>query len=282
MSVKNFIPELWSERILRELDKKHVLIKNCTTSWSGTIKGKGSKVVINSINEPTIGDYVPNVTVITPEQLQDESRMLEITESKFFAFYLDDVDEKQATGGLMAEGLRKAVIGLKNVSEQFVAAKYTEAGATVPEGSLDSGNILSTLMKAKTILMANNVDDGEMVLEVTPYVLNKMILAEIVYTDTGKTIASGKIGNSLQLGMMVYVSNNLVSTGDDPDSAASQCMMRTKEAIVYAEQIVKTEKYRPESAFSDACKGLHVYGAKVIKPKELVHLALTCTAESAV
>lgn len=282
MSVKNFIPELWSSKILKELDKKHVLVKNCTQKWSGEITGKGSRVKINSINEPTIGDYTPNSTVITPEELNDESRWLEITESKYFAFYIDDVDEKQTTGGVLQEGIRKAIIGLKNASELFVANKYVDASVTVVEGSLTSGNVLSTLMKAKTVLMANNVDDGEMCLEVSPYVLNKMILADIVYTDTGKTIASGMIGNSTQLGMMVYVSNNLVGTGTDPDSAQTYCMMRTKEAIAYAEQIMKTEKYRPESAFSDAVKGLHVYGAKTVKPKELVALNLTCAAETTI
>jgi len=282
MSVKNFIPELWSSKILKELDKKQVLIKNCTTNWSGEIKGVGSRVKINSINEPTIGDYVPNSTVITPEELNDESRWLEITQSKYFAFYIDDVDEKQTTGGVLAEGIRKAIIGLKNRAEAFVAGKHTEAGNTVTQGSLTSGNVLSTLMKAKTILMANNVDDGEMCLEVSPYILNKMILADIVYTDTGKTIASGKIGNSMQLGMMVYMSNNLLGTGTDPDSAQTYCMMRTKEAIGYAEQIMKTEKYRPENAFSDAVKGLHVYGAKTLKPKELVSLNLTCAAETTI
>lgn len=282
MSVKNFIPELWSNKILKELDKKHVLVKNCTTKYSGQITGVGSRVKINSINEPTIGDYVPNSTVITPEELNDEARWLEITESKFFAFYIDDVDEKQTTGGVLQEGIRKAIVGLKNKSEAFVAGKYTEAGFTVTEASLTSGNVLSTLMKAKTVLMANNVDDGEMVLEVSPYVLNKMILAGIVYTDTGKTIASGKVGESMQLGMMVYVSNNLVGSGTDPDSAQTYCLMRTKEAVAYAEQIMKTEQYRPDNSFSDAVKGLHVYGAKTIKPKELVALNLTAAAETTI
>jgi len=282
MSVKNFIPELWSSKILKELDKKQVLVKNCTTQWSGQITGVGSRVKINSINEPTIGDYTPNSTVITPEELNDESRWLEITESKYFAFYIDDVDEKQTTGGVLQEGIRKAIIGLKNASEAFVAAKYADANVTVTEGALTSGNVLSTLMKAKTILMANNVDDGDMCLEVSPYVLNKMILADIVYTDTGKTIASGKVGNSMQLGMMIYVSNNLIGTGTDPDSAQTFCMMRTKEAIAYAEQIMKTEKYRPENSFSDAVKGLHVYGAKTVKPLELVALNLTMAAETTI
>lgn len=282
MSVQNFIPILWSKKILKELDKQHMLVKNCTTSYSGEINGLGSKVKINSINTPTIGTYVPNSTTITPEELKDESRMLEITQAKYFAFYLDDVDEKQTTGGLIAEGIRKAVIGLKDAAEQFIAAKYADAGNTVTEGSLTSGNVLSTLMKGKTILHANNVADGEVILEVSPYIFNKMVLADIVYTDTGKTIASGTVANSVQLGMMVYVSNNLSGTGSDPDSAQTYCLMRTKEAIAYAEQIMKTVKYMPEDSFSEACKGLHVYGAKVIKPKELVALNLTCAAESTI
>ena len=93
MSVQNFIPILWSKKILKELDKEHMIVKNCSTSFSGEISGLGSKVKINSINSPTIGTYVPNSTTITPEQLKDESRMLEITEAKYFSFFLDDVDE---------------------------------------------------------------------------------------------------------------------------------------------------------------------------------------------
>src|SRR6056297_3536914 len=98
MSVSNFIPVLWEAKILKELDNQHMLVKHCTTEYSGKISGLGSKVKINSIATPSISDYTPNSTSITPEELQDESRMLEITKAKYFSFYLDDVDEKQTTG----------------------------------------------------------------------------------------------------------------------------------------------------------------------------------------
>lgn len=280
MGVQNFIPVLWSKKILKELDKQHMLVKNCSTEYSGEITGLGSKVKINSINTPTIGDYVPNSTTITPEELKDESRMLEITQAKYFAFYLDAVDEKQSTGGLLEEGLRKAVIGLKDAAEQFIAGKYTEAGITVTEAELTSGNTFSTLMTAKTQLMANNVGENDIILEVSPYVWQKMILADIVYTDTGNTIRSGMY--SPVLGMKVFVSNNLTVTITSQDVVQTQCLMRTKDAIGYAEQIMKTEKYMPESSFSEAIKGLHVYGAKVLKPKEFVRLDLKTKAESTI
>jgi hypothetical protein len=47
-------------------------------------------------------------------------------------------------------------------------------------------------------------------------------------------------------------------------------MAGTKDAITFADQIVSVEAFRPETMFSDAVKGLHVYGMKVVAPKALV------------
>jgi hypothetical protein len=41
-------------------------------------------------------------------------------------------------------------------------------------------------------------------------------------------------------------------------------------ATAYAEQISKVEAFRPEKRFADALKGLHLYGAKVVRPSALV------------
>jgi len=282
MAVNNFKPVLWSKKILKELDKKQILVNNCSQDWSGEIKGVGSKVKINSINEPTIGDYVPNVTVITPEEIKDESRMLEITEAKYFAYILDDVDEKQATDGVFSEANRKAIIGLKNASEAFVAGKFSEGGNTVTELSLTTGNFYSTMMAAKEYLMENNAEDEEICLELNPAAFTKGVLANIVFNqqDNGDMITKGTY--SQLLGMMVYVSNNIPQVRTDQDIVQATCVMRTKQAIAYAQQIMKTSIYEPESSFSKAQKGLHVYGAKTVKPREMVTLVLKTAAETTI
>jgi len=43
-------------------------------------------------------------------------------------------------------------------------------------------------------------------------------------------------------------------------------------AISYAEQINKVEAYRPEKRFADAVKGLHLYGAKLVRPSAIAVL----------
>ena len=71
--------------------------------------------------------------------------------------------------------------------------------------------------------------------------------------------------------LKIFVSNNVKVTEDGKHN----CMVRTKRAIAYAEQLSKVHAYRPELRFADALKGLHLYGAKVIYPAELVNLSVS-------
>jgi hypothetical protein len=78
--------------------------------------------------------------------------------------------------------------------------------------------------------------------------------------DTDPASRNGMIGRAA--GFTLSISNNLpVVTGDDSPVIAGH-----PSAVSYAEQINKTEAYRPEDSFSDAVKGLHLYGAKVVRP----------------
>jgi hypothetical protein len=54
--------------------------------------------------------------------------------------------------------------------------------------------------------------------------------------------------------------------------AAQQILAGTNAAGAFAEQLVELEAYRLEKNFSDAVKGLHVYGAKVVQPSALAVL----------
>ena len=58
-------------------------------------------------------------------------------------------------------------------------------------------------------------------------------------------------------------------------------MAGSYNAIVYAEQILKSRMIKDvPGSFAAQCDGLHVFGAKVIKPKELVRVTATQAAAS--
>jgi len=279
MSVNNFIPTIWTATMLKERARKFVAISNCNRDYEGEIKQKGDKVKINSIGDITINDYTKNnfATGLALQTLDDASTMLEITQAKYYHFAVDDVDKAQANQKVMNEGMRKAGLGLNSLADQFIFAKYTEAGNTVT-ATVTSANIISSLAAAIQKLYENDVPEGEEIaFEVSPQVYTKLVLAKIV-KDYGNTqiLENGKVGQYLNC--TIYLSNNVVQVG-----TLSNCLLRTKAAISYAEQLIDTEAYRLTSeGFGDAVKGLQLYGAKVVKPKEIVCLALTTSAESTI
>lgn len=240
------------------------------------IRGKGDKVKISSIGDVTISDYTKSAT-ITPEQLQDASLFLEIEKQKYFAIYMEDVDKAQVNVELMKEGMRKAAIGLANVVDDYIFSQYASAGATVTQAALTSANMFSTLTAGLKALQQNNVPSGsEMILEISPAVYEKILLADIVKNfDNKGIIENGYVGTIL--GMKIYVSNGISTSG-----SLSRCLLRTRDAITFAEQINMTEAYRSQTTFNDVVRGLQTYGCKVVRPKELVLLALTPAAETTI
>ena len=83
-----------------------------------------------------------------------------------------------------------------------------------------------------------------------------------LFTDNVDMLRRGVIG--MYNGAEVKLSDNLYNDGTD-----DYVMVRTKKAIAFAGQLKEVEAYRPHDLFADAVKGLDVYGAKVIRPKEL-------------
>jgi len=54
------------------------------------------------------------------------------------------------------------------------------------------------------------------------------------------------------------------------DTQVAKLVAGHSMATTFADQINSIEAYRPQDSFSDALKGLHLYGAKVVRPEALV------------
>ena len=270
MSMKNFIPTIWSESILREREKNLVAAKLCNRDYEGEIKDKGDKVKINGVGRPTIIDYDDVTGLGDFERLPDQSTMLEITESKAFHFYVGDIDRRQAKGDLMSAEQEEAGAALAEVCDTFIYQQILKDVKTkVPEvTSLTAAIVISTLTEALTKLYNNHVPKNETVsLEASPNFCAKLMLAKLLQdTDNSKVLTSGMVGRLKVLNLDVYMSHNIPAYS----TAGDYAILRTKKAVSFAEQIKEIEAYKPEQYFGEAVKGLQVYGAKVIRPKEAV------------
>ena len=276
MAITNFIPTVWSENLYTELGKKYIAVANCNREFEGDIKSKGATVKICGVGSVSVFDYTKNTDMSAPETLSDNERTLVIDQAKGFNFQIDDIDRAQSTPKLMGEAMRVAANALANTADQYVYSLYEGAGETV-NGEATVENIVDLIIDARTKLYANNVSDArDIAVEVSPEIAALILKAKVnLATDNADSLENGLLGTIG--GCKIFVSNNIVS--EDVDGGKSyKCLARTTRAIAFAEQLSEIDAYRPEKRFADAVKGLHLYGAKVVYPKEMVLLNLTVKA----
>lgn len=269
MAITNFISTVWSEALSRQLDGKYVGVANCNRDYDGEIVGRGSSVKVCSVGDVTVSNYTKNSDMSAPETLSDSAATITISQAKFFNFQIDDIDRAQSTPRLMELAMAKAASALAKEADKYVFSLYSEATSanTITQASLTADNVIDTIVKAREKLLANGVPGSEAtVLEVSPAVAALIMKAKILQgTENTEALSNGCIGSFI--GFEVYVSPNIAVNSTD---STIKCFARTKRAIAFAEQIKSVEAYRPESRFADAVKGLHLYGAKLIYPEELV------------
>ena len=280
MSVASFIPELWNARLLYALEKNHVATNLVNRNFEGEIKNAGDTVHIGTLGAVEVRTYAQG-TDITYDDLATTDQTLAIDQQKYFAFSLDDVDKAQAAGDLMDTAMGRAAYSLADVSDAFLLGKIAAGGASANYvGSsaspiaLTKTNIYEYIVALRTKLDKANVPTQGRSIVIPPEAY-ALLLQDERFTKVDATaenvIVNGLVGRVA--GFDVYESNNTVKTS--ADTPVHSITAQVPDATTYAEQIIKTEALRPEASFSDAVRGLHVYGAKVTRPEEIATLFAT-------
>lgn len=261
----NFKPMFWSKYCQTELKKDLILANWCDYQFEGELK-LGSRLKIVGAVRPTIQKYIPGQD-LEIENLGDNSQYLDITESDAFAFEVDDVDKAQSIKGYLETQFNEAKTALAESADAFVGKLAKDCNADMMSASIDLSTVtsfLTSINDAHIKLYANNVSaKTELAAELTPehIVGLRSELAEL-FTENVEFVKRGALGKYANT--YLRMSNNLYNDGTDTYE-----MVRTKKAIAFAGQIDKVETARKEKGFADIIKGLHVYGAKIVRPKEL-------------
>ncbi len=271
MSLNNFIPTVWSARLLERLKVAHVFANVVNTDYAGEISAYGDSVKINTIGDVTVSDYTKNTNIGDPEALDAVQTILQIDQAKYFNFQVDDIDQAQQKPKVMDAAMQEAGFALADTVDGFIAGFHDKAHEEVEENNLltNHDDVYEVIAEAGQVLDEKNVPRDGRWMVVPPFINTAMVIAGIMDTagsiDANQINQNGYVGRLL--GFDIYMSNNLKG-----DGTWTYGMAGTRKAISYAEQILDMEAYRPEKRFADAVKGLHVYGAKVVYPKALVRL----------
>ena len=280
MSISNFIPTIWSETLLTELEKKFVAVAHCNRDFEGEIKGKGSSVNICGVGDITIKAYSKNTDMSSPDTLSDTVKNLIINQAKFFNFQIDDIDKAQCTPKLMEAAMAKAAEAIANDADRYIFTLHKDAGKNFTNKIGSNESLYETILKAREQLYSNNVGDGtELFLEVSPRVAARILREKIAIPAMSEnTFETGYLGSIL--GCKIFVCSN-VNAYSEGENDVDKCFLRTKRAIAFADQISEIEAYRPEKRFADAVKGLHLYGAKVVYPNEFMCVGVEFESDNA-
>ncbi|WP_037355421.1 N4-gp56 family major capsid protein [Amycolatopsis orientalis] len=285
MAVDTFIPEVWNAELLTALPTQYIFAQGGVVNhdYEGDISAYGDTVHIGALSAPSIANYVKNTTQIDPATLTTTEQLLLIDQAKYFAFELDDIDARQVrdNGQVMTKAAELAARGLSAAADTFLSGLMVAgAGTVLPATALSTSDATAAqngayvlIRKARVALDKANVPATGRFLIVSPE-FYAVLLGDPRFVDVSKYgssagIMNGEVGRIV--GFSVIVSNTIPQGTAGTAPAVSNFLVAGHSmATTYAEQISKTEAYRPQNSFSDAVKGLHLYGAKVVRPEALV------------
>lgn len=275
----DFIPTVWAARLLVALDKSLVYgqTKVCNRDYEGEIRSSGNTVKIASIGDVTVDEYTKDTDIGDPETLTDSEQSLLIDQAKYFNFYVDSVDRAQQNVNVLDEAMRRASWSLRDHADTFLAGIMD---AAVPGGN-KIGTTVDPIVPTKDDAYEYLVDLGVLLDEanapldgrfvVVPAWFHGLLLKDERFVKAGTrgsdaALRNGEVGQAA--GFSILKSNNVPNTEGEKYKIIAGHSIATS----YVEQIVDVQTYKPEKRFGDAVKGLHVYGAKVVRPTCLAQL----------
>lgn len=294
-----YTPEIYAQKTLVKFYKATFLTEICNTDYEGSIKAMGDKVIIRTVPDITINDYVIGQD-IDYSTYDSPAITLEINKAKYYAFKIDDITELQNDIDQMAKWTDDAAERMKiqietsaladlfvtnyatNISSVNRGATAGLESAAYPLGiqggtglaisaAASTGavcNVVDAVMRAEATLTEQNVpQDGERWMIIPTWMGYKFRTGDLRRNDSNGAagqdmLRNGKIGRIGQFNL--YVSNNL------PKVASNTIIpFGHKSGLTFATQMTKTETLPHPTAFGKILRSLQVYGYKVVKSESL-------------
>ena len=291
-----FLPSVYSRKVLNFFRKASVVEAITNTDYAGEISAYGDSVKI--IKEPVISvsDYTRN-TDTTETRLTDQEINLVVDSAKAFKFIVDDIETNMSHVNFKEVASSSAAYALKDSYDAAViASMFSGVSASSPDHIIgsDSATADSTLSHAtNSVDLLGSDGTGVDALDLMARLARKLddqnvpeegrwfVASPDFYEELGKSgskllsvdfnagqgsIRNGLVSSGKLRGFDMYKSNNIAATSN----ATGKVLAGHISSTATANTILSTEVIRDPSSFGDIVRGLHVYGAKVLRPEALV------------
>ena len=295
----NWAPAIYSQKVQKFFRRASVVEDITNTDYAGEIENFGDTV--NIIKEPsiTVNDYARGQTVNT-ETLADDQIQLTVDQGSYFAFKVDDIEERQSHVNFEALATSSGAYALKknydfNVLKAIYDGASTSAANTGTDGSpIDGDAAVDTLTDimsaAKTVLDGADVPEENRWFVAPPAFYQqlrkagaKVVDQSVMADGSASAMRNGMITDRPLFGFRMYSTNAIaVSSGSAANktfgSAGSNeyaFLYGHQSAVATANHIAKTELIRDPDSFSDIVRGLHVFGRKVLRTEAVFSGVIT-------
>ena len=284
----NFTPQIFSQKVQKFFRRASVVEDITNTDYAGEIENFGDTVRL--IKEPTITvrDYARGQTVDT-QVLADDQITMTVDQGSYFAFKVDDIEERQSHVNFEALATSSGAYSLKKNYDfnvlKFIYDNASDGTGTGTDGSpIDGDAAVDTLANlvstAKKNLDRNSVPEENRWLVSSPEFFEQLRKAgaklsdQSVMADGGSSqIRNGKVHDRPLFGFNMYQSNAIAVSGGSTaahtfgSSGANEhvFLYGHMSAVATVNHIAKTELIRDPDSFADVVRGLHVFGRKILR-----------------
>ena len=294
-----FLPSVYSKKVLNFFRKASVVEAITNTDYAGEISAFGDSVKI--IKEPVISvsDYTRGSDT-TATKLTDQELTLVVDSAKAFKFIVDDIESNMSHVNFKEVATSSAAYALRDSYDAAViAAMFSGVSTSGPDHVLGADASAATQSMGAHQGGSNAIDltgsDGTGADPLDVMAFMAKLLDEQSIPEEGRwfvappsfynelsqsgsklmsvdfnagqgSIRNGLVSSGKLRGFDMYKSNNVAATS----TSTGKIMAGHISSTATAQTIISTEVLRDPSSFGDIVRGLHVYGAKVLRPEALV------------
>ena len=294
-----FLPKIYSKKVLNFFRKASVVEAITNTDYAGEISAFGDSVRI--IKEPVISvsDYTRGSDT-TQTKLTDQEITLVVDSAKAFKFIVDDIETNMSHVNFKEVATSSAAYALRDSYDAAViASMFSGVSTSSPDHVLGADASAATQTMGQHQGGSNAIDltgsDGTGTDPLDVMAFMAKLLDEQSVPEEGRwfvappsfynelsqsgskllsvdfnagqgSIRNGLVSSGKLRGFDMYKSNNVAAAS----TATGKILAGHISSTATAQTIISTEVLRDPTSFGDIVRGLHVYGAKVLRPEALV------------